>query len=42
MQSELKLHKIFILNDSLIAGNITTVSSDFMRTVISKLIKLIQ
>jgi mRNA interferase MazF len=41
-QSELRLHKIFILNDSLIAGNITNVSSDFMRIVISKLIKLIQ
>ncbi len=41
-QSELRLHKIFILNNSLIAGNITNVSSDFMRTVISELIKLIQ
>ena len=40
--SELRLHKIFILNESLIAGHITNVSADFMQTAISELMKLIQ
>jgi len=40
-QSELRLHKIFIINESLIAGSITNVSSGFMKEVIGKLVKLI-
>ena len=39
---ELRLHKIFILNESLIHGKITTVSNSFMKTVIGKLTRLIQ
>ena len=41
-QSELRLHKIFILNELLVAGGITNVSADFMKTVIAGLIKLIE
>ena len=40
--SELRLHKIFIINELLIAGGITIVSPDFMKTVISELMKLIE
>lgn len=40
--SELRLHKIFILNELLITGGITIVTPDFMKTVISKLFKLIE
>ena len=39
---ELRLHKIFILNESLIAGTITKVSNNFMKAVINKLLTLIQ
>jgi hypothetical protein len=41
-QGELRLHKIFILNEILIAGGITNVSDSFMKTVIERLIKLMQ
>ena len=41
-QSELRLHKVFIINESLIAGGITNVSADFMKSVISRLIKLLE
>ena len=40
--SELRLHKIFILNEILIAGGITITSPVFMKTVIGELIKLIE
>ncbi len=40
--SELRLHKIFIINESLIAGGITIASPAFMKTVISELMKLIE
>ncbi|MEP6700189.1 MAG: type II toxin-antitoxin system PemK/MazF family toxin, partial [Bacteroidota bacterium] len=38
-QSELRLHKIFILNESLIAGGITNVSSTFMKIVTNRVMK---
>lgn len=41
-QSELRLHKIFITNEILIAGGITNISPLFMTTVISRLMKLIE
>jgi mRNA interferase MazF len=41
-QSELRLHKIFIGSEVLIAGAITNVSPDFMTTVVGRLIKLIE
>lgn len=41
-QSELRLHKIIILNNLLIAGRITTVSNGFMDNVITQLLKLIK
>ena len=41
-QSELRLHKVFIINESLIAGGITNVSADFMKSAISGLIKLLE
>jgi mRNA interferase MazF len=41
-QSELRLHKVFILHESLIAGGITNVSTAFMETVIKQLLKLIE
>jgi mRNA interferase MazF len=41
-QSELRLHKIFIINESLIAGGITNVSPVFMKTVTGELMKLIE
>ena len=41
-QSELRLHKVFILHESLIAGGITNVSSVFMKTVINELLKLLE
>ncbi len=41
-ESELRLHKIFIFNQSLLAGKITTASPLFMDRVIENLIKLIQ
>jgi mRNA interferase MazF len=40
--SELRIHKIFILNETLIAGDITNVSAGFMKSVITKLIKLVE
>jgi mRNA interferase MazF len=40
--SELRLHKIFIINELLIAGGITIVSPAFMKTVTAGLIKLIE
>ena len=40
-QSELRLHKIFICNEVLIAGSITNVSPGFMKKVVGRLIKLI-
>lgn len=41
-QGELRLHKIFILNEDLIAGSITKVSEAFMNTAVNKLLTLIQ
>jgi mRNA interferase MazF len=41
-QSELRLHKVFILNESLIAGGLTNVSGAFMKSVIASLIKLFE
>jgi mRNA interferase MazF len=41
-QSELRLHKVFILNETLIAGGITNVSPAFMKAIISELLKLIE
>ncbi|MGN6401848.1 MAG: type II toxin-antitoxin system PemK/MazF family toxin [Flavisolibacter sp.] len=41
-KSELRLHKIFILNQSLLAGKITSVSTNFMDSVVTELSKLIQ
>ncbi len=41
-ESELRLHKIFILNKTLIAGGITSVSPEFMKTIISELMKLVE
>jgi mRNA interferase MazF len=40
-QSEVRLHKIFILNENLIAGVITNVSPLFMTKAIGKIMKLI-
>jgi len=40
--SELRLHKIFIINESLIASGITIVSPAFMKTVTDDLMKLIE
>lgn len=40
-QSELRLHKIFILHSSLISNKITTVSDEFMKIVINKLLSLL-
>ena len=40
--SELRLHKIFILNESLIESIITKVYQAFMKIVIEKLLGLIQ
>lgn len=39
-RSELRLHKVFILNETLIENTITSVSDDFMKTVVEKLTKL--
>ena len=41
-ESELRLHKIFILNETLIAGGITNVSSSFMKKVIGEVLKMIE
>lgn len=41
-QSELRLHKIFILHETLIEEKITSVSSHFMNIVIETLLRLIQ
>jgi mRNA interferase MazF len=41
-QSELRLHKIFILNESLIAGGITNVSGNFLKSIVALVIKLIE
>jgi mRNA interferase MazF len=41
-QSELRLHKVFILHESLIAGGSINVSPVFMKTVITELVKLIE
>ena len=40
--SELRLHKIFIVNEMLIASGITIVSPVFMKTVSGELMKLIE
>ncbi len=40
-QSELRTHKISILNESLIAGNITRVNAGFMKKMAGEVIKLI-
>lgn len=40
-QSELRLHKIFIINENLIESKITSVQSGFMEIVIKKLIELL-
>ncbi len=40
--SELRVHKIFVLNELLIAGGITVVSPVFMKTVIDEIMKLIE
>ena len=40
-QSELRLHKIFIINESLITGGITNVSVSFIKTVTYELMKLL-
>lgn len=40
--SELRLHKIFIINELLIAGGITIVSPVFMKIVTGELMKLIE
>ena len=40
-QSELRLHKIFILHESLIANKITSVNSVFVKIVIDKLLSLL-
>jgi mRNA interferase MazF len=41
-QSELRLHKIFILHENLIENKITSVGIAFMQTVIRKLMLLLQ
>lgn len=41
-QSELRIHKIFILHETLIEEKITSVSSNFMNVVVKQLLKLIQ
>jgi mRNA interferase MazF len=41
-QSELRIHKIFIINEFLIAGGITNVSDAFMKNVLSAFLKLIE
>lgn len=40
-QAELRVHKLFILNEALIKGKITALSADFMTTAMEKLITLI-
>ena len=40
-QSELRLHKIFILNETIIAGSLANVSPDFMKIVIRELLRLL-
>ena len=40
-QSELRLHKIFVLNESLIASKITSATDIFMKEVINKLVLLL-
>jgi len=40
-QSELRLHKIFILHKNLIAHKITSVNSAFIKIVIDKLLSLL-
>lgn len=42
MEGELRLHKIFILNQRLITGTITQVTEEFVKKVIVELTKLIQ
>lgn len=39
-QSELRLHKIFILHRSLIANKITSVNSEFIKVIVAKLLSL--
>lgn len=41
-QSELRIHKIFILNETLVEEKITSVSSHFMNVAVEQLLKLIQ
>ena len=40
-QSELRLHKIFILNESLMTNKITSVNDVFMKVVINRLLLLL-
>lgn len=40
-QSELRIHKIFILNESMIAGGITKLRADVMKRITNEVIKLI-
>lgn len=40
-QSELRLHKIFILHESLIVNKITSVNSPFLKIVVDKLTALL-
>ena len=40
-QSELRLHKIFIIHNSLIESKITAANDEFMKTVINKLLLLL-
>lgn len=41
-QSEIRLHKIFILHESLIESGITNVSARYMKRVVSEILKLVQ
>ena len=41
-QSELRLHKVFVLNEMMISGGITNLNSAFMQKVIDSFINLIR
>jgi mRNA interferase MazF len=41
-QSELRLHKIFIINESLIESKITSVKANFMEAAVEKLFLLLK
>ncbi len=40
--SELRLHKIFVLNESLIEGGISNLTEIFMKQIVSRLIPFLQ